>query len=120
MNVKYAVFVYGSLKRGYALHDLLDGQIFLGCASSEPLYRLFDCGRYPGLVKATDGGSIQGELYQVDEKCLQKLHEAEGVDEGLYSFENISLQTPFNSLACYAYFYLRPTEHLADCGQEWP
>ncbi len=123
-HIESNVFVYGSLKRGFALHYLVAGQTFLGTAITKPLYHLFDCGRYPGIVKATNnsvainGVAINGELYCVDSQCLQQLHEVEGVDEGLYRYEIIELQAPFSKLQCRSYFYLLSTDKLSNCGCE--
>ncbi|MFY9253496.1 MAG: gamma-glutamylcyclotransferase family protein [Fuerstiella sp.] len=120
-NDETNVFVYGSLKRGYALHSLLAGQKFLGTANTKPIYKLYDCGHYPGLIAASlDGISVTGEVYCVDNTCLQRLHDAEGVDEGLYSYGIIDLLPPFSNLPCHAYFYLLPTDKLKNCGSEWP
>lgn len=115
------IFVYGSLKRGYALHHLIAEQQFLGPAVTEDRYALYDCGDYPGIVKAKfNGVAIRGELYRVRLQCLRQLHEVEGVNEGLYCHEIIKLQKPFSNLQCTAYFYLRSTENLKNCGREWP
>ena len=51
----HLIFVYGSLKRGYALHHLLASQQFHGIAVTQPLYRLFDLGSYPGLIDWPEG-----------------------------------------------------------------
>lgn len=64
------VFVYGSLKQGFALHALLQGQLRVGNAWTEPWYRLFDLGSYPGLVEWPEGLAIRGEVYEVDTECL--------------------------------------------------
>ena len=115
------VFVYGSLKRGYALHHYLTDQTFHGAASTTPSYRLFDCGEYPGMVKVATGGCcVKGEVYCIDHQCLQQLEEVEGVDEGYYKYELIDLQHPFDDFIVFAFLYLLPTSHLNDCHDEWP
>ena len=48
------IFVYRSLKRGYPQHHLLNAATALGTARTQPLYRLFDLGSYPGLVEWLD------------------------------------------------------------------
>lgn len=117
------VFVYGSLKRGYALHHLLSTAKYLGTAHSLPLYRLFDLGRYPGLVEWPDGVEVAGELYEITAEELRILDEAEGVDEGLYARRTIHLQPPaagetFSRVE--AWFWLRPVAGCRDCGGCWP
>lgn len=114
------IFVYGSLKRSYALHHLLEGQVFRGPAETYPLYRIFDLGSYPGLVDWPEGLMIQGELYGVDAECLRKLDEAEGVDEGLYARRPIKLQPPFDESETSAWFWLNKVAGLRDCGTSWP
>lgn len=117
------LFVYGSLKRGYELHSELHEQQFVAEAHTAPEYRLFDIGRYPGMVKvASEGLSVKGELYRVSQQCLQRLDEVEGVDEGLYLRTCIPLwQPPCSDLEpVWTYLYLQPTEHLRDCGPQWP
>lgn len=118
---EFRLFVYGSLKRGYRLHHYLNSQRWLGNALTEPDYRLYDCGSYPALVKATKRGrAIHGEVYAVQPGIRTVLDEVEGVAEGLYVLENVRLQPPFNDPVVYAYFYARSVEHLVDCGNIWP
>lgn len=114
------IFVYGSLKRGYALHHLLEGQFFRGPATTCPLYRIFDLGSYPGLVDWPEGLAVQGELYEVDAECLKRLDEAEGVGEGLYARRIIKLQPPFDRDETSAWFWLDKVGGLRDCGTSWP
>jgi gamma-glutamylaminecyclotransferase len=115
------LFVYGSLKRGYTLHSELQQQQFVADAYTSPDYRLYDIGQYPGMVKvASEGLSVKGELYRVSQDCLQRLDEVEGVEEGLYARTAIPLASPFHHEHAWTYLYLQPTQHLRDCGSEWP
>ena len=114
------IFVYGSLKRGYGLHHLLEGQVFRGPATTCPLYRVFDLGSYPGLVDWPEGLTVQGEVYEVDMECLKRLDEAEGVGEGLYARRVIKLQPPFDGVEASAWFWLNKVGGLRDCGTSWP
>ena len=120
LQLSQLVFVYGSLKRGFALHELLQGQLYLGNAVTEALYRLFDLGSYPGLVEWPEGLAIRGEVYQVDFECLGRLDEAEGVAERQYARRKISLQAEFASCDVRAWFWLNAVRGLRDCGAEWP
>ncbi len=114
------VFVYGSLKRGYALHALLQGQFCLGEALTEPLYRLFDLGAYPGLVEWPEGLAVCGEVYRVDFDCLRRLDEAEGVAERCYVRRKIQLQAEFEASNVHAWFWLNAVHGRRDCGVAWP
>ncbi len=115
------LFVYGSLKRGLRLHSYLETQNFLAEAVTEPSYRLFNCGDYPGLVKvSTKGVSVKGEVFEVSQACLSRLDVVEAVDEGLYVREQIHLAAPTWNLPVEAYFYARSVVGLPDCGSRWP
>jgi gamma-glutamylaminecyclotransferase len=114
------VFVYGSLKRGYNLHYLLEDQLPLCNAVTLPLYRLFDLGSYPGLVEWPEGLEIWGEVYHVSADCLARLDEVEGVAEQLYVRRRISLQTTFDGKEIHAWFWLGSVAGLRDCGTAWP
>lgn len=116
----HLIFVYGSLKRGFRLHHLLNGQIFCGAASTLPNFRLFDVGSYPGLIEAAPGVSILGELFDVTSECLQRLDNAEGVAEGLYARRPIVLLPPWHQQFVEAWYYLPTVAGLKDCGFEWP
>jgi gamma-glutamylcyclotransferase (GGCT)/AIG2-like uncharacterized protein YtfP len=63
---------------------------------------------------------VQGEVYEVDAKCLKRLDEAEGVDEGLYARRVINLQPPFDRGETSAWFWLDKVGGLRDCGTSWP
>lgn len=117
------IFVYGSLKRGYALHHLLSTATWLGTARTQPLYRLFDLGSYPGLIEWPDGTEVAGELYEVTAEQLKTLDEAEGVDEGLYARRPIRLQPTRAGTAiehAEAWFWLHPVAGCRDCAGQWP
>ena len=113
------IFVYGTLKRGDCRAWALRGQRFVGEARSRPEYRMYNVGTFPGLVRSSGGLSIQGELWQVDAACLKILDEVEGLAQGLYTREPITLQPPHDGLDVEAYFYARSTHGMRDCGAVW-
>ncbi|MEZ6122576.1 MAG: gamma-glutamylcyclotransferase family protein [Planctomycetaceae bacterium] len=120
-NFTETVFVYGSLKRGYSLSGLLSGQQFVREALTAPDFRLYDLGRYPGLIRFPGRGlSIHGELYRVTPECLRRLDDVEGVDEGLYARERIDLLTGDLLTPAWAYIFLGDTLECSDCGCRWP
>lgn len=114
-----SIFVYGTLMRGDCRHRVLVDQQFLGTARTECRYRMFDVGRYPGLVESADGLAIEGEVYRVDHDCLRVLDQVEGVDLGLYQRTRVALQPPFDTMPVEAYLYLRSTRGLKECGTRW-
>ena len=75
------LFVYGSLRRGEALHAHLAGLACLGPAWMRG--RLYDLGEYPGAVPSRRAGErVQGEVYELapaDER-LAELDRLEGCD----------------------------------------
>jgi len=115
------LFVYGTLKRGFSRAAAMAGQRLLGEARTEPLYRIYDCGSYPGLVESrADGVAIEGEVWAVDAERLAKLDDVEGVASNLYRRGQVRLQAPFADSAVQTYFYQRSVSGLRDCGTRWP
>ena len=106
------VFVYGTLKRGFCRHHVLENETFLGEVCTEPLYLLYDLGNYPGLIKSDSGHSVTGEVYLVDDACLKQLDTIEAVGESLYSREPVQLAQPWNDLVVQTYIYQQPVEGL--------
>lgn len=113
------LFVYGTLKRGYCRAHYLQGQVFLGEAVTQPGYRMYNCGEYPGLIAAADGGAIEGELWAVDAERLAILDQVESLDAGLFKRDLILLSPPFEEDSVEAYFYRQSVRDLHDCGCRW-
>jgi gamma-glutamylaminecyclotransferase len=114
------IFVYGTLKRGLSNHRYLAGQRFLGEARTAPVYRMVDCGGYPGMFSVSENGvSVCGEVWEVDESCRAKLDVLEDVARGLYALEPVELLAPFEDEAVKTYVYLWPVLGLRDAGEDW-
>ena len=113
------LFVYGTLKRGQPRHRFLAGQTFVASGVTRPLYRMFNVGEYPALVRHAEGRSIEGELWDVDEACLRTLDRVEGCDLGFYARVSVELSPPFEGLHAETYLYRLAIEGLADCGSRW-
>lgn len=77
MSKKTLVFVYGSLMRGLFNSKLLDGSKLLGKHETDPKFKMFNLGMFPGV---TGGGDtpIKGEVYEVDSETLNSLDILEG------------------------------------------
>jgi gamma-glutamylcyclotransferase (GGCT)/AIG2-like uncharacterized protein YtfP len=89
---KVPVFVYGTLKKGERAYSKLKGSKLIAMAELQPEYKLLNCGRYPALVKAKNGtNTVSGEIYEVAKDVLQELHDYEGVSNGLFYFDYLSL-----------------------------
>jgi gamma-glutamylcyclotransferase (GGCT)/AIG2-like uncharacterized protein YtfP len=72
-----ALFVYGSLKRGFKNHHQLSGATFVSTARTQKGYQLLLAGEYPVLVES-ESGSVQGELFSVSSELLAALDAFEG------------------------------------------
>lgn len=114
------VFVYGTLKRGGSNHRFLAGQHPVGAASTTGGYTLYGIGDYPGMVRSADPGQhVTGEVWEVDDACLARLDELEGLTEGLYTREPITLAPPFADQPVQTYLYLRSIEGRPLIGSTW-
>lgn len=69
------VFVYGSLMKKYWNHRFLMEQQYLGTGILEG-YEMYHVSSFPGIIRK-DEESIQGEVYEVDEKTLRRLDQLE-------------------------------------------
>ena len=72
MNLDLPIFVYGSLRHGMVQHEILAGSQFLGTATTESEFTLFDVGEWPAAIhKGTT--AIVGELYGVNPSKLAEI-----------------------------------------------
>lgn len=63
------MFLNGTAMSGQADHHHLNGAPFLGEARTAKGYRFYAVrGEFPGLVPTEEGGSIAGELYDLDDE----------------------------------------------------
>jgi gamma-glutamylaminecyclotransferase len=114
------LFIYGTLKRGGRSHTRIARHRFLGLACTTPDYLLYRLDGYPGLVadaSATVG--IQGELWEVDAAGLAELDAFEGLTEGLYRREPVTLSDPAGHPPVDAYLYARSVIGRALVGPVW-
>lgn len=113
------VFVYGTLKRGGENHGWIGQQQFVAEACTVPLYRMYDLGGYPGMVRAEDGISILGEVWSVDEAGLAKLDVLEDIDGGEYERVPVALEGEYATQRVEGYIYLRSVDGRRDVGACW-
>lgn len=86
------IFTYGTLKRGFSNHVLLQDMIAAGDASFLGVYQTVDrlplvCGPYrvPFLLNLPGSGEhVRGELYSVSARVLIRMDELEGVTKAHY------------------------------------
>lgn len=87
----HRVFVYGTLKRGFENHRLMETATFVGKAHTLTPYRMLD-GEFPVMRDAgPDRMLVAGELYEVNARTLEALDELEGVAEGMYDRVEIKI-----------------------------
>ena len=111
------LFVYGTLKRGFCRHRYLAGQRYLGQARTVPRYHMYCLGEYPGLIESPDGVAIEGEMWEIDDRCLQTLDAVEEVPVQ-YSREVAELEGDGIGKV-ETYVYRLSIDGLADCGTCW-
>lgn len=138
---KHLVFLYGTSKRGFSRNGALREQRYIGIARTEPKYGIFGYGGFPALVddalaevsEVVAGKRVFGELYEVDDACVQELDKVEGTDRGLFERRDISLgeitmtslpsdEAVWNSLTrkvAQAYFFKKKLAGAGDCGPVW-
>lgn len=84
------LFVYGTLKKGFGNHDLLESANFIGEGFTESKYKMLSLGGFPGVVDGTK--EIWGELYQVEN--LNSIDTLEGYPN-FYGRERTTIYIPF-------------------------
>jgi gamma-glutamylaminecyclotransferase len=115
---KTILFLYGTLKRGQKSHHFLEGQEFLGEATTMPLYRLYACGWHPALLLDTEHGlEVKGELWAVDDACLAKLDVYEGAPNWFYRGD-VAVRDCFETAQTYFYNGTFPPGTAS--GGKWP
>lgn len=97
------LFVYGSLKRGFNNHNLLEKQEYVGLfVTLDPIYKMENLGKYPGVTKHGQQ-YIQGELYRVDDPCLMQL---DILEENGKTYQRELIKLANYSEPCWIYFLL--------------
>jgi len=117
--MKQCIFVYGTLKRGLSNSHYLRGQTFVSEARTQPIYRLVNCGGYPGMYPSESGVSVLGEIWEVDEEARKQLDILEDVAVGLYELVPVELLTPTDQSEVWTYLYRWSIAGKLDAGDNW-
>lgn len=99
------VFVYGTLKRGFYNHALLENSEFIAEVITKEKYPMVNFEEYfPYLINEVGvGHKIKGELFKVDDETFAKLDILEGYPD-LYTRENIKVISYGIEISAIAYF----------------
>lgn len=99
------VFVYGTLKRGFYNHALLEKSEFIAEVTTKEKYPMVNVEEYfPYLINEIGvGHKIKGELFKVDYETFAKLDILEGYPD-LYTRENIKVISYSIEISAIAYF----------------
>ncbi len=119
---KHLVFSYGTLKRGFPNHHIMEriGASYLTDALTIENYPLLLAGKWntPFMIQKKghpDSHHVSGELYRVDDKGLSVLDEFEGVHRSYYRRSKINLSTQDekkSSEQAWCYFRYEATDDL--------
>jgi gamma-glutamylcyclotransferase (GGCT)/AIG2-like uncharacterized protein YtfP len=91
-KVLVPLFVYGTLRKGFPLHEWMEDQKFVSEATLGG-YSLISLGPYPALVKLDDmeNYEVVGELYMVEEGRFEQLRKME--ERVGYTTEDVEINT---------------------------
>ena len=99
---EYAVFTYGTLRRGQSANSLMTFAIWGGHGSLKD-YAMYNLGCFPGIVEKKSE-TVLGEVWFVDARTFAKLDAYEG--EGtLYLRKKVNIQTAYGEMEAWAYIY---------------
>lgn len=119
--MRHCVFVYGTLKKGFPNHDnYMESATELGNYRTIEMYPLVLCGaRYvPCMICSPgDGYHVEGELYEVDDECLNRIDALERIqDSDGYRRQviRVSSSERIHQDIREALAYLMPPEHATD------
>jgi gamma-glutamylcyclotransferase (GGCT)/AIG2-like uncharacterized protein YtfP len=99
--IQHFVFVYGTLRRGGPgeMSSRFPAAKFI--AAAQVAGSLYDLGAYPGLVLNESNSSVLGEVYEVDDKTLNRLDEFEAGSH--YRRQQVAVSIGTHRRVCWTY-----------------
>lgn len=97
---KYLLAVYGTLKRGFGNHYLLEekNNKFLGKFVTKPEFTMYSLGGYPTITREGKT-SLHVEVYEIDEQTLRNVYRLEGYSGERNArgnwYDTLDLETPY-------------------------
>lgn len=109
------LFVYGTLKRGYRNHQLLEKSSYMGKGTISG-YDLYDLGSFPAIIRGT--GEVYGELYEIDTETMKKVDwlESEG---SLYIKMPVNVSQDGKMIIAITYIFNRQVHNAKKIDREW-
>ena len=118
----HTVFVYGSLKKGFGNHHLLEDAEYVGKAETvSSNYTMYNLGAFPG-VKEGGTTCITGEVYKVTDDELVRLHRLEGHPtfyEAKTKQVKLTERIMNNYMEAYIYILQSNTRQEQEIGGTW-
>lgn len=113
------IAVYGSLRKEFGNHRLIDKAEYKGMFSTDPVYSLYSLGGYPGL-KENGNTSVVMEVYAVNENEAHNVDMLEGYTPGEkpYFYDKIPIETPWGEASVYTYVGHISEDRLVKSG-DW-
>ena len=109
------LFVYGTLKRGFQNHHILEDSIFICDGITINKFIMYSNGFYPMIVpekKSKYSGYVKGEIYKIKDKLIKKIDEFEDVPEEYIRIEeNIRCVNTMEVIKCFLYISSKEKLH---------
>lgn len=114
--MSHTIFVYGSLKRGFHNHSLIEHSTFLGRATTSQPCVLLPGPGFPYLVKQWKTAPqllVEGELYEVDDETFAAVDLLEG-NGSFYQRQSCLIASNKGFCQSWVYFLLNPESFISD------
>lgn len=115
--MKCMVFVYGTLMKGHCNDHYLREERYIGIGKLRH-YEMYHVASYPGIIES-EGESVVGELYEIDEKLLKTLDQLE-VEGDLYIRKRLPIVLDCQEIEAEVYVWNKPIDASMQKVTEMP